>query len=50
MGRTERIKKYRQSKPLEELRRKMLKARRKAPWTQEDLDYATARGLSCVGG
>lgn len=41
---TDRMSRYRQDKPIEELERKASKARRKRYFTQEDIDLAIAEG------
>ena len=38
------LEKHRQSKPLDELYEKARKASRKGIWTQEEIDYAFAKG------
>jgi hypothetical protein len=38
------VKDYRQSQPIDELRRKAAKATRPGWWTQEDIDLAKAEG------
>ena len=40
MSRGEQIEALRKKQPLQELKRKRDKARRKGYWTQEDMDYA----------
>jgi hypothetical protein len=42
------VKDYRQSQPIEELRRKAAKAMRPGWWTQEDIDLAKAETAEMV--